>query len=130
MATPHVGDKLIKKTTVTQEKLACSVGSGSLKVYATPMVVALMENAATNLAQTYLDEGITTVGTMINIEHISPTPVNAQVYAQAEITKVDGRMFYFNVEAYDDKGLIAKGTHTRVSVKADSFQKKADEKFD
>ena len=107
------------------------MGSGSLMVLATPAVVALMENAAAELAQNELDnEELTTVGTMISIEHTSPTPIVAEVSAKAILTKVDGRMFYFDVEAYDKKGLIAKGTHTRVSVKAEKFQAKADGKFD
>ena len=122
---------LSKKIKVEEENLAVAMGSGSLMVLATPAVVALMENAAAELAQNELDsEELTTVGTMISIEHISPTPMGAEVTAKAILTKVDGRMFYFDVEAYDKKGLIAKGTHTRVSVKAEKFQAKADGKFD
>ena len=127
-----MAEKTISKTIkVEEENLACAMGSGSLMVLATPAVVALMENAAAELAQNELDsEELTTVGTMISIEHISPTPMGAEVTAKAILTKVDGRMFYFDVEAYDKKGLIAKGTHTRVSVKAEKFQAKADGKFD
>ena len=125
-------EKTISKTIkVEEENLACAMGSGSLMVLATPAVVALMENAAAELAQNELaDEELTTVGTMISIEHISPTPIAAEVTAKAILKKIDGRMFYFDVEAYDKKGLIAKGTHTRVSVKAEKFQAKADGKFD
>ena len=127
-----MAEKTISKTIkVEEENLACAMGSGSLMVLATPAVVALMENAALELAQNELaDEELTTVGTMISIEHISPTPMGAEVTAKAILTKVDGRMFYFDVEAYDKKGLIAKGTHTRVSVKSEKFQMKADSKFD
>ena len=125
-------EKTISKTIkVEEENLACAMGSGSLMVLATPAVVALMENAAAELAQNELaDDELTTVGTMISIEHISPTPIAAEVTAKAILKKIDGRMFYFDVEAYDKKGLIAKGTHTRVSVKAEKFQAKADGKFD
>ena len=124
-------EKSITKTIkVEEENLACAMGSGSLMVLATPAVVALMENAAAELAQIELDnEELTTVGTMISIEHTSPTPMGAEVSATATLTKTDGRMFYFDVVANDKKGEIAKGTHTRVSVKADKFQMKADEKF-
>lgn len=116
---------------VEEENLACSMGSGSLMVLATPAVVALMENAAAELAQQELNnDELTTVGTMISIEHTSPTPISAEVTATATLTKTDGRMFYFDVVASDKKGEIAKGTHTRVSVKADKFQMKADGKFD
>ena len=121
---------LTKTIKVEEENLACAMGSGSLMVLATPAVVALMENAAAELAQIVLDnEELTTVGTMISIEHTSPTPIGAEVTATATLTKTDGRMFYFDVIANDKKGEIAKGTHTRVSVKADKFQMKADEKF-
>ena len=121
---------LTKILKVEEENLACAMGSGSLMVLATPAVVALMENAAAELAQIELDnEELTTVGTMISIEHTSPTPIGAEVTATATLTKVEGRMFYFDVVANDKKGEIAKGTHTRVSVKADKFQMKADEKF-
>lgn len=117
--------------TVTDANLACTMGSGSLKVLATPAVVALMENAAAQLAQSELkSDELTTVGTMISIEHISPTPLGAEVTAKATLNSSDGRMFNFEVEAYDKKGLIAKGTHTRVSVKSEKFQLKADCKFD
>ena len=124
-------EKSITKTIkVEEENLACAMGSGSLMVLATPAVVALMENAAAELAQIELDnEELTTVGTMISIEHTSPTPMGAEVTATATLTKTDGRMFYFDVVANDKKGEIAKGTHTRVSVKAEKFQMKADEKF-
>ena len=127
-----MAEKTISKTIkVEEENLACAMGSGSLMVLATPAVVALMENAAAELAQNELaDDELTTVGTMISIEHISPTPIAAEVTAKAILKKIDGRMFYFDVEAYDKKGLNAKGTHTRVRVKAEKFQAKADGKFD
>lgn len=127
-----MAEKTISKTIkVEEENLACAMGSGSLMVLATPAVVALMENAAAELAQNELgDDELTTVGTMISIEHTSPTPIGAEVTASAVLTKVEGRMFYFDVVANDKKGVIAKGTHTRVSVKAEKFQMKADGKFD
>lgn len=122
---------LSKTIKVEEENLACSMGSGSLMVLATPAVVALMENAAAELAQKVLDnEELTTVGTMISIEHTSPTPVGAEVTATAVLKENDGRVFHFEVFASDKKGEIAKGIHTRVSVKAVKFQNKADSKFD
>ncbi len=125
----NIGDYLEIKEKVDENMLAVTMGSGELEVLATPAVVVLMENAASNLAKKCLDEGFTTVGTMMNIEHISPTPLCAEVRAKAVLTDTNGRVFKFNVEAYDNKGLIAEGNHTRVSVNADRFQKKADEKF-
>ncbi len=125
----NIGDNITKVTEVTEDKLAVTVGSGDLRVFGTPMVVALMENAAAELAQMGLEDGFTTVGTEISINHTSPTPAGALVWAKATLTETDGRTFKFDVEAYDKKNTVSKGTHTRVSVKADKFQKKADEKF-
>lgn len=115
---------------VDEENVAVAMGSGSLMVLATPAVAALMENAAAKLADSVLEnDELTTVGTMISIEHTSPTPLGAEVTATAVLTKHDGRMFYFDVSASDGKGEIAHGTHTRVSVNAEKFQMKADSKF-
>ena len=113
---------------VEEENLAVSMGSGSLCVLATPCVVALMENAAAALADKVLDDDELT--TVISIEHTSPTPLGAEVTATAVLKSVDGRMFNFEVFAEDKKGEIARGTHTRVSVKSEKFQMKADSKFD
>ena len=126
-----MSNTLSKSLLIGEENLACSMGSGSLRVLATPAVVALMENAAASLAQEVLgDEALTTVGTMISIEHTSPTPLGAEVTATATLLEQDGRTFRFEVRASDKKGEIARGTHTRVSVKAEKFQQKADGKFD
>ena len=119
-----------KKLRVDEENTACAMGSGSLMVLATPAVVALMENAAAELAQNILgDDELTTVGTMISIEHISPTPIGAEVSATAVLTKNEGRSFCFDVFASDSCGEIAHGTHQRVSVNAEKFQEKADGKL-
>ena len=124
--------KTITKTVIVgEEQLACAMGSGSLRVLATPAVVALMENAAAQLADDELgDPALTTVGTAVSIEHISPTPVGAVIGAEARLVESNGRVFRFEVRAWDRKGEIARGSHTRVSVKAESFQAKADGKFD
>ena len=124
-------ETLTKKLTVKKENLASVVGSGSLDVLATPAVAALMEGAAAELAQNLLDnDELTTVGTAISIEHTSPTPLGAEVEAEARLVKTEGRLFFFELTARDNAGEIAEGTHTRVSVKAEKFQKKADGKFD
>lgn len=120
-----------KSIRVEEEHLACAMGSGTLAVLATPAVVALMENVAAELAQTLLEsDEFTTVGTMISIEHTSPTPLAADITATAVLTEADGRFFHFDVYAEDRKGEIARGKHTRVKVTADKFQTKADNKFD
>ena len=124
-------ETLTKKITVKKENLASVVGSGSLDVLATPAVAALMEGAAAELAQSVLNnDELTTVGTAISIEHTSPTPLGAEVEAEARLVKTEGRLFFFELTARDNAGEIAKGTHTRVSVKAEKFQKKADGKID
>lgn len=128
MTEPKIGESIKVEATVTKELLASTVGSGTVDVYATPMVVALMENAAAALAKKYLNEGFTTVGTKISIEHLSATPLGAQVYATATLTESDTRKFEFTVEAYDHAGLIAKGTHQRFSVNAEKFLSRANEK--
>ena len=128
-----MGDPMKEKTvslTVAEKHLACTMGSGSLAVLATPAVVALMEHAAASPADELLaDPALTTVGTMIAIEHTSPTPLGAEITATAALTGQDGRVFHFAVSASDQKGEIARGTHSRVSVKAEKFQAKADGKF-
>ena len=121
--------KVVVEDIVTYDELAISVGSGELEVYATPMVIALMENAAATLANRYIDEDCTTVGTMINIEHTSASPINSIIKAEATLVSVEGRKFTFNVVAFDDAGEIAKGTHQRFSVKSESFQEKTNNKF-
>ncbi len=128
--TVNTGDFTEVKAVVSEDRLAVNMGSGDLRVLATPAVVALMENAAAKLASQALEDGLTTVGCEISVSHSSPTPINSEVTARATLTELDGRLFRFKVEAFDKAGLIAEGVHTRVSVKADKFQRKADEKFD
>lgn len=123
-------DNFVIEKVVTEDMLAVNVGSGSLRVLATPTVVALMEEASTKLADTFLDEGLTTVGTMVEIQHISPSPIGAKIKVESKLISNDGRSFKFEVTAYDNAGMIANGTHNRVSVKSEKFQKKSDEKFE
>ena len=120
-----VGMKGEVGTTVEREDTAMEVGSGSLLVYATPCMVALMEGAACEAIAEALGENQTTVGTMLNIEHISATPVGLDVRAVAEVTAVDGKVITFAVTAYDEAGEIGKGTHKRVIVNSQKFLEKA-----
>lgn len=119
------GKTYTKEFTVTPELLATAVGSGSVDVLATPMVAAMLEGAAAALVQEDLAEGLTTVGSRIDMEHLCPTAVGVKVSATAELTAVEGRVYQFRLEARDNAGVIARGTHTRVSVKKESFQAKA-----
>lgn len=110
--------------TVNENTTAEKVGSGSLPVFATPMMVALMEKAACKALENSLDEGSTTVGTKIDIEHVAATPVGMEVTVTATVTAVDGRKISFSVEAFDEAGLIGKGVHDRFVVNAEKFTAK------
>lgn len=119
-----VGMKGEVGTTVEREDTAMEVGSGSLLVYATPCMVALMEGAACEAIAEALGENQTTVGTMLNIEHISATPVGLDVRAVAEVTAVDGKVITFDIKAYDEAGEIGHGTHKRVIINSQKFLEK------
>ena len=120
-----VGMKGEVGTLVEREDTAKEVGSGDLLVYATPCMVALMEGAACEAIAEALSDSQTTVGTALNIEHISATPVGLDVRAEAEVTAVEGKVITFRVTAYDEIGEIGRGTHTRVIVNSQKFLEKA-----
>lgn len=120
-----VGMKGEAFTDVERADTAKEVGSGDLLVYATPCMVALMEGAACEAIQEALGQDMTTVGTALNIEHLSATPVGLEVRAEAVVTAVEGKSITFEVIAYDELGLIGKGTHKRVIVNSQKFLDKA-----
>ncbi len=109
---------------VTDNKTASFVGSGSLAVYATPAMLALMEKAACVAVAPLLEEGATTVGTLLNVSHLAATPVGMQVSATAELVAQEGRKFTFRVTASDESGVIGEGTHERFSVLSQKFTDK------
>ena len=114
---------------VEREDTAKEVGSGSLLVYATPCMVALMEGAACAAIEDTLKDTETTVGTALNIEHISATPVGLEVRAEAEVTAVEGKAITFSIRAFDEIGEIGHGTHKRVIVNAQKFLDKTYQKL-
>lgn len=116
------------KTTVTDDITAKAMGSGSLPVLATPALVALMEHAACEALAGSLDEGITTVGTKMDVDHVAATPVGMEVWAEATLVKQEGRGYSFEITAYDACGVIGTAKHERVSVKAEKFVAKAESK--
>ena len=120
-----VGMSAKVETLVEREDTALEVGSGSLLVYATPCMVALMEGAACEAIASALPEGKTSVGTMLNISHLSATPVGLEVYAKAEVTAVEGNTITFAVAAYDESGKIGEGTHQRAVISSQRFLDKA-----
>ena len=119
-----VGMKGEVGTTVEREDTALEVGSGSLLVYATPCMVALMEGAACEAIAEALGENQTTVGTALNIEHVSATPVGLDGRAEATVTAVEGKVITFEVKAFDEAGEIGRGTHKRVVINSQKFLEK------
>ena len=120
-----VGMKGEVATEVEREDTAYEVGSGSLLVYATPCMVALMEGAACEAIAEAIPEGKTSVGIELNISHLAATPVGLQVRATAEVTAVEGSVISFQVEAYDETGKIGEGIHKRAVVTTQRFLDKA-----
>lgn len=112
-------------TMVEREDTAYEVGSGSLLVYATPCMVALMEGAACEAIADALPEEKTSVGIELNISHLAATPVGLEVRAEAEVIQVDGNTITFQVAAYDETGKIGEGVHKRVVVNTQRFLDKA-----
>lgn len=129
MKEPKIGDKFVIDTIVTDNMLASSVGSGGLRVLATPTVLTLFEKAAYLLAEDYMTPESTTVGTAIQLNHIAATPVGSKLKIEVSLTAVDGRKYSFEIKAYDEKELVATGSHQRVSVWKEKFQTKADAKL-
>lgn len=120
----EVGLKYTSSVVVEKGNCASAVGSGGLDVFATPSMVALMENAAMNAVAPYLPEGSTTVGSEINVAHNRPSGVGAVVTATAELVAVEGCKLQFKVVAEDGGGAIGEGTHVRYIVDAERFLSK------
>ncbi|EPR14372.1 thioesterase family protein [Ruminiclostridium papyrosolvens] len=114
---------------VSEANTAKTMGSGSLDVFATPAMIALMEKAASLAVQNYIDEDSSTVGTMINIKHIAATPVGMNVTARAELAEIDGKRLVFTVEAFDGKAKIGEGQHERFIINAQKFIARANSKL-
>ncbi len=114
---------------VEQEDTAKVVGSGDLLVYATPCMVALMEGAACESIAPFLAEGESSVGTMMQVNHTSATPVGMEVRAESRVTAVDGRKVTFAITAFDEAGEIGNAIHERFIIKADRFLEKTYDKL-
>ncbi|WP_455673220.1 thioesterase family protein [Phocaeicola sp.] len=109
---------------VSKENIAATMGSGDLEVFATPAMVALMENAAMNVVVAELPEGSTTVGAMMNTTHIKPSAMGETISATAILKEVEGRKLTFEVKAEDSKGVIGEGIHIRYIVDREKFMSK------
>ena len=124
-----IGTTYKQEWTVTEEMLAKNMKSGAVSVFATPMMVALMESAASDCLQQFLEDGVISVGSSISTTHLAATPLGMKVRAVAEITAVKGRQVDFKVTAFDDKEMIGEGVHSRVYLDQARFEQKANSKL-
>ena len=124
----HIGIQGREETVVTPELLAKNVGSGLVRVYATAMMIALIEKAAVYSVEPHLAPGQGTVGTHVDVSHCSATPLGMRVWAETELVEIDRRRHDFMVAAYDERGLIGEGRHERFIIDNERFQAKADAK--
>lgn len=124
----ETGIKHTEEQVVTESMTAQAAGSGTLKVFGTPFMIALIEKTAWTSVAPHLEPGQGTVGTLLNIEHVAPTPVGMKVRCETTLTKIEGRKLTFEAEVHDETGLIGKGTHERFIIMEEKFQQKADSK--
>lgn len=111
--------------TVDETNTARTMGSGTLDVFATPAMIALMEQTAWKSVEAELEEGSGTVGTFLEVSHDAPTPLGMEVTCESELTAVNGRELIFEVKAYDERGTVGKGIHKRFIINEKRFMEKA-----
>lgn len=117
----EAGIKNEKSIVVTEDVTASKVGSGLLPVYATPSMIALMEGTCAESVQSELAEGEGTVGVSVDIKHIAATPIGMKVRCESLLKQVNGKKLVFEVNVYDEKGLIGTGTHKRAIINNEAF---------
>jgi fluoroacetyl-CoA thioesterase len=115
---------------VGEEHTAPRVGSGRVRVLATPVMINLMEAAALDAVEAFLPAGHQSLGTHLNVGHYAATPVGMNLRATAVVTRLEGRTIEFRVEAFDDKERVGDGTHTRVVVNVERFDRRVQRKLD
>lgn len=120
----QIGKKFTSTMIVEEKHLACNVGSGDLPVFATPIMMALMENAAMLCVADELENGSSTVGGQISSSHLKPTGLGKTVTATAELISAEGRKLKFKVSASDEGGLIGEGEHLRFIIDKEKFMSK------
>ena len=123
------GIKGTRAVTVNEENTAKAMGSGTLDVFATPALIALMEETCWRSVANELEEGSGTVGTLLEIKHTAPTPVGMKVTCESTLTEIDGRRLVFEVIALDGKGVVGEGRHERFIIQNEKFQVKANAKL-
>ncbi|MFC2159154.1 thioesterase family protein [Actinomycetota bacterium] len=116
------------RTKVNGDNTALKFGSGSVDVFGTPAMIALMETASINTVDEKLPEGFATVGVDLNIKHIAATPKGMNITASAELTEIDGKRLVFKVEAFDEVEKIGEGTHQRFIIELDKFKSRVQNK--
>ncbi|MBQ1376312.1 MAG: thioesterase family protein [Clostridia bacterium] len=117
------------KNKIDASRTAVALGSGGYPVAATPYLVLAVENAAYRLAQAELSEGESTVGTLMNFEHLRATPEGMDITARVELAEVDGKRLVFSFEVHDERELVARGSHERFIVKTEKFLSRAQGKL-
>ena len=120
-----IGIKGQAEVLVTEDLTAREVGSGTVAVFATPMMVALMERTCLQSVRPYLEEGQDTVGTRVDVTHSAATPVGMTVRCESELVEIDRRRLVFHVVARDDAGVVGEGTHERFVIDIRKFVAKA-----
>ena len=116
-------------TCVVEERhTARHLGSGGVNVLATPIMIALMEEAGRNAVEPLLEPGQLTVGASLDVRHLAPTPLGMRVTARAELLKVEGRLLTFRVEAHDEREKVGEGTHVRAIINLEKFMAKVQAK--
>ena len=129
MKTLAIGTKTTDEYIVTQKDTAKTFDSGGLDILATPMLICSAERSCKNMVDPLLDEGLGTVGTMVNIRHLAPTPVGMKYWCESEITAIEGRMIRFHVVLRDEAEIIGEGTHERYVINNERFSEKANRKL-
>ena len=114
--------------TVTTDKCAGAIGSGELDVFATPAMIALIEETCWKSVAPYLEPGEGTVGTALDVRHVAATPVGLKVTCETELTLIDRRRLVFDVKVFDPFGLVGEGTHERFVIQYEKFMNRVDEK--
>jgi len=121
MTPLNPGIKLREEKTVQPADSARAFGSGLVDVFATPAMIALMEHTSLTLVTPFLGKGQNTVGTHVDVKHLKATPLGQKVWCEATLSEVEGRRLVFKVEAFDEKGLIGTGTHSRYIIDEERF---------
>ena len=119
----------VQTIVVTEQQTAKHLGSGELAVFATPCMIALMENTAYRSVQPQLEPGQGTVGTLLNVKHLAATPVGMEVRCETKLIEIDRKRLVFEVKAFDACGLIGEGMHERFIVDNQRFMQKAESKL-